>query len=94
MVWEHVDLNELTNDIKGLPACSSSEKKVDAVVQVVDLLVDWTCSFLFTFFCCSAIFLLTMSVKLVLEFGLYAGVELYVGVELEFGFGVTLRLLL
>jgi hypothetical protein len=51
---------------------------------------DWTYSFLFTFFCCSAIFRLTVSVKLVLEFGLHAGVEL----DKEFWFGVTLRLLL
>jgi hypothetical protein len=40
MVWEHIDLNELSNNIEGLPTCSSSNEKIDTVVQVVDLLVD------------------------------------------------------
>jgi hypothetical protein len=40
MVWEHVDLNELPNDVVGFPPLSSSKKKVNAVVEVDDLFVD------------------------------------------------------
>jgi hypothetical protein len=40
MVLKHIDLNELSNDVEGLAICTSFNEKVDAVVEVVDVLVD------------------------------------------------------
>jgi hypothetical protein len=40
MVWEDVDLNEFSNNVEGLTTCTSSDKKVDTIIEVVDLLVD------------------------------------------------------
>jgi hypothetical protein len=39
-VWEYVDLNEFSNNFEGLTACTTSNKKVNTVIEVVDLLVD------------------------------------------------------
>jgi hypothetical protein len=81
-VREHVDLNELSNDIEGITTGSSANKKVDAVVEIVDLLVYLGLDLLLfvdVLFCCSAIFRLTVSVRLRLEFRLYGGVELVTG---------------
>jgi hypothetical protein len=39
-VRQHVDLNELSNNVEGLTACTSSNKKVDTVIEVVHFFVD------------------------------------------------------
>jgi hypothetical protein len=40
MVLEYIDLNEFPNDVEGHPSCTSSNEKIDSVVEVVDLFVD------------------------------------------------------
>jgi hypothetical protein len=35
-----MDLNEFSNNIEGLSTCSSSNEKIDVVVEIVDVLVN------------------------------------------------------
>jgi hypothetical protein len=86
MEWEHVDLNELSNNAERLHTCSSSNKKVNTVVQLVDLLVDLRLDLLL--FVDVHLLLCDVSVDCVCETGTGVWVETETGIVVGVRVGV------